>query len=141
VIVGKDGKHQLVMGVPIYHGWYYRAQTGMHHCMGDKVMQDYGLSRKADISLQGLLEDKSASAQHDAVKRLNIFQLASFVFLGYNRALRGEEITNFELGRVRKYIADGALEPKYVTLSLIRRFKQLGGGNIFPSGGADGVRN
>jgi hypothetical protein len=57
VIGGRYGKRQLVMGVPIYHGWYDRAQTGMYHCMGDTVVQDYGLSRKAAIALQGLLEE------------------------------------------------------------------------------------
>jgi hypothetical protein len=42
VIGGKEGEKQLVMGVPIYHGWYDRAKTGMHHRMGDKVVQEYG---------------------------------------------------------------------------------------------------
>jgi hypothetical protein len=56
VIGGKDGKKQLVMGVPIYHGWYDRSQTGMHHRMGDKIVQDYGISRKASMALQGLLD-------------------------------------------------------------------------------------
>jgi hypothetical protein len=30
VIGGKDGKTKLAMGVPIYHGWYDRAQAGRH---------------------------------------------------------------------------------------------------------------
>jgi hypothetical protein len=38
VIGGKDGKKQLIMGVPIYHGWYDRAKVGMHHRMGYKVV-------------------------------------------------------------------------------------------------------
>jgi hypothetical protein len=56
VIGGKDGKKQLVMGVPICNGWYDRSQTVMHHRMGDKIVQDYGLSRNAAMALQGLLE-------------------------------------------------------------------------------------
>jgi hypothetical protein len=44
VIGGKDSKKQLVMGVPIYHGWYDRAKMGVHHRMGDKVVQDYRMS-------------------------------------------------------------------------------------------------
>jgi hypothetical protein len=39
VIVGKEGEKQLVMGVPIYHGWYDRAKIGMHHRMGYKVVR------------------------------------------------------------------------------------------------------
>jgi hypothetical protein len=127
VIGGKDGNKQLLMGVPIYHGWYDRVKTGMHHRMGAKVVQDYGLSGKVATALQGLLEEEQAAAQHDALKRLEITQLACVVFLGYARALRGEEITNIELGGVRKYFAHGALESKHVTLSLIGRFKQLEG--------------
>jgi hypothetical protein len=64
---------------------------------------------------------------------LEIAQLACFVFLGYARTLRGEDITKIELGGVRKYFNDGALEPKHVTLSLIGHFKQLEGGNNISS--------
>jgi hypothetical protein len=49
------------------------------------------------------------------------------VFLGYARALHGEEITKIDLGGLRKYFSDGTVEPKHVTLSLIGRLKQLEG--------------
>jgi hypothetical protein len=58
---------------------------------------------------------------------LEIAQMACFVFLGYARALRGEEITKIELPGVRKYFDDGALDLRHVTLSLIGRFKQMEG--------------
>jgi hypothetical protein len=76
VIGGKYGKKQLVMGVPIYHGWYDRANTGMHHWMGDKVFQDYGLSIKAVIALQEMLEEERLEKRLEADKRLEIAQLA-----------------------------------------------------------------
>jgi hypothetical protein len=143
VIGGKDEKRQLLMGVPIYQGFYDRTQTGMHYDMGDKVVQYYGLSRKADIALQGFLEEEWAASQQDAVRRLDTVQLESFVFLGYAMALHGEEITKIELGGVRKYFANGALEPKHVTLSLSGRSKQLEGGatKFSPSCSADGIRS
>jgi hypothetical protein len=109
VIGGKDGKMKLVMGVPIYHGFYDRAHTGMHHRTGDKVVQEYGLSRKAAIALQVLLEEEWAAAHQYAVKRLDIAQLVFYVFLGYARALRGEEIAKNELSGVRNYLAGEAL--------------------------------
>jgi hypothetical protein len=127
VIGGKEGEKQLVMGVPIYHWWYDRAKTGMHHRMGDKVVQDYGFSRKVVIALQEMMEEEWGAARLKAGKRLEIAQLACFVFLGYARALRGEEITKIELSGVRKYFTDGALESQHVTLSLIGRFKQMEG--------------
>jgi hypothetical protein len=116
------------MGLPIYHGWYDRANTGMHHRLGDKVVQHYGLSRKAVIALQEMLEEEWLAARLEAGKRLEIAQLACFVFLGYARALRGEEITKIELSGVRKYFSDGAVEPRHANLSLIGRFKQMEGG-------------
>jgi hypothetical protein len=64
VIGGKEGGKQLVTGVPIYNGWYDRANTGMHHRMGDKVVQDYGLSRNAVIALQEIMEEELLNYSH-----------------------------------------------------------------------------
>jgi hypothetical protein len=56
---------------------------------------------------------------------MGVAQLACFVFFGYARALRGEEIPKIELTGLIKYFSDGATtNPPHVTLSLIRRFKQ-----------------
>jgi hypothetical protein len=55
MIGGKDGNNQLLMGVTIYHGWCDRAPMGVHHRMGDKVVQDFGLSRKMVAALQAML--------------------------------------------------------------------------------------
>jgi hypothetical protein len=96
-----------------------RAKTGMHHRMGDKVVQDFRLSRKAVIGLQEMLEEEWLSARLEAGKRLEVAQLACFVFLCYAQALRGEEITKIELSGVRNYFSDGAVDPRHVTLSLI----------------------
>jgi hypothetical protein len=91
------------------------------------VVQDYGMSRKAAKALQEMMEEEWGAALLEAGKMLEIAQLACFVFLGYARALRGEEITKIKLSGVRKYFADGVLEPRHVTLSLIGRFKQMEG--------------
>jgi hypothetical protein len=115
------------MGVPIYHVWYDRAQVGVHHRMGDKVLQDYGFSKQAVVVLEVGLEKEWEAARDTAGNRLEIAQLACFVLLGHARALRGEEITKIELSGVRKYFGDGASEPCHVTLSLIGRFKQAEG--------------
>jgi hypothetical protein len=80
VIGGKDSKKQLVMGVIIYHGWYERANIGMHHRMGDKVVQDYDLSRKAVIALQEMLEEEWLAARLEAGKRLEMAQRRALCF-------------------------------------------------------------
>jgi hypothetical protein len=99
----------------------------MHHWMGEKVVQDYGFSRKEVIALQEMLEEECSTERLEAGIRLEIAQLACFVFLGYARVLRGEEITKIELSGVRTYFADGAVDPRHVTLSVIGRFKQMEG--------------
>jgi hypothetical protein len=45
-----------MLGAPVYHGWYDRAQVGMHHRMGDKVVQNHDLSKRAVMALQLVLE-------------------------------------------------------------------------------------
>jgi hypothetical protein len=127
VIWGKDGKKQLIMGVSIYHGWYDRAQVGMRHRMGGKVVQDYGLSKQVEVALEVGLEKEWEAAQDNAGIQLETVQLVCFALFGYGRALWGEEITNIELSGVRKYFGDGATEPRHVELSLTGRFKQVEG--------------
>jgi hypothetical protein len=56
IIGGKDGNKLLVLGAPVYYCWDDRAQVGMHHRMGDKVVQNYGLSKQAVVALQMVLE-------------------------------------------------------------------------------------
>jgi hypothetical protein len=72
-----------------------------------------------------MLEEERLAARLD--------QLACFVFLGYAQMFRGEEITKIELSGVRKYFADGVVEPRHVTLSLIGRFKKMRGVSALPS--------
>jgi hypothetical protein len=113
------------MGVPIYHGWYDRVQVEMHHRIGDKVVQDYILSKQAVVALEVGLEKEWEAARDNAGNRLEIAQLAFFTLLGYALALRAEEITQIELSGVRKCFEDGATEPRHVTLSLNGRCKQV----------------
>jgi hypothetical protein len=79
IIGGNDGKKQLVLGAPIYHGWYDRAQVGMHHRMEDKVVKDYGLSREAVVALQVILEREWELASLDVDNRMEVVQLACFL--------------------------------------------------------------
>jgi hypothetical protein len=77
------------MGVTIYHGWYGRDQVGVHHRMGDKVVQDYGLSKHAVVALEVGLEKEWEAARDNVGNWLEIAQLAYFALLGYAQALRG----------------------------------------------------
>jgi hypothetical protein len=56
----------------------------MYHILGDKVVHDYGMSREFKAVLQILLESKWELAALDAEKRMEVAQLACFVFLGYS---------------------------------------------------------
>jgi hypothetical protein len=88
IIRGKYGKKLLVLGAPVYHEWYDRAQVGMHHRMGDNVAQNYGLSKQAVATLQVVLERNCQAAGDSREKKMGVAQLACFVFFGYARALR-----------------------------------------------------
>jgi hypothetical protein len=48
----------------------------MHHRMGDKAVQAYGLSKKVVVALQVGLEKEWEAARDNAVNRLKIAQLA-----------------------------------------------------------------
>jgi hypothetical protein len=87
IIGGRDGNTLLVLGAPVYHGWKDRAQAGMHHRIGDKVVQNCGLSKRAVIALQVVLEGEWQVAGESQEKRIGVAQLACFVFFGYARAL------------------------------------------------------
>jgi hypothetical protein len=59
---------------------------------------------------------------------MEVAQLACFVFLGYGRALRGEEISKIELtGILKNFVEGGTAQQKHLTLSLMGRFKQVEG--------------
>jgi hypothetical protein len=117
---GKDGKKQLVLMYPMCHELYYRAQVVMHHRMGDKAVHNYGLSREAAVALQILLEREWELAVSDAEKRMEVAQLARFLFLGFPRALRGDEISKIELTRILRHFEEGgAAQHKYGILSLV----------------------
>jgi hypothetical protein len=127
-IGGKEGKNQFVLGAPVHHGWYDRAQVEMHHRMVDKVVQDYGLFREAALALQNLLEREWELAATDQEKRMEVPQLPCFVFLGYGQAFRGEEISKIELTVILKNFEEGGTaQQKHVTLSLVGIFKQVEG--------------
>jgi hypothetical protein len=109
IIGGRDGNKLLMLGAPVYHGWYNRAQVGMHHRMGDKEVQHYCLSKQDVMALQVVLEWEWQAAGVSRVNKMAVAQHACFVFFGYARALRGEEIPNIELTGVINYFADGAI--------------------------------
>jgi hypothetical protein len=77
---GRGGK-PLVMGVPVYHCWYDRFQVGMHHQMGDTLVQDCGISREDVVALQYMLEREWTLARTNAELWMEVAQLACF-FLG-----------------------------------------------------------
>jgi hypothetical protein len=81
IIGGKDGKTLLVLGAPVYHGWYDRAQVGMHQRMGDNVVHNYGLSKQTVMALQVVLEREWQAAGDPRVNKMGVAQLACFFSL------------------------------------------------------------
>jgi hypothetical protein len=132
-----------VLGAPVYHGWYDRAQVGMHHRMGDKVVQNYGLSKQAVMALQVVLEWEWQAAGDSRVNKMGVVQLTCFIFFRYARALRGKEIPNIELTGVIKYFPDGATtKPPPCEFVSDWTIQARGGRSaaFLAGGGGDGVR-
>jgi hypothetical protein len=97
----------------------------MHNRMGDKVVQDFGLSRGVMQKFQEVMEGEWIGAENSEVKKMEISQLAVFVMVGYSRALRGKKIPKLEISGLLKHFAEGGkTDPKHVMLSLVGRFKQ-----------------
>jgi hypothetical protein len=72
IVGGKEEKKRLA--------WYDMFQVGMDHHMG---VQDYGLSREAVVALQEMWEREWTLAGTSVELRLEVVQLACFLFLGY----------------------------------------------------------
>jgi hypothetical protein len=82
IIGRKDGKTWIVPGASVYHGWYDRAQVGMHHRMVDKVVHHYGLSKQDVMALQVILEWEWQASGDSRINKMEVAQLACLVFFG-----------------------------------------------------------
>jgi hypothetical protein len=56
ILGGRDGKRFVSMDAPIYSDFFGRSQAGMHNRMGDKLVQDFGLSRGIMQKFQDVME-------------------------------------------------------------------------------------
>jgi predicted glycoside hydrolase/deacetylase ChbG (UPF0249 family) len=64
--------------------------------MGDKVVQDFGLSRGIMQKIQEVMEGGWITAGSLVENKMEIAQLAVFVMVGYAQPLCGEEIPKLD---------------------------------------------
>jgi hypothetical protein len=69
---GRYGKKFVSMDAPIYSEFFGRFQAGMHNRMGDKVVQDFGLSRGVMQKFQEVMEGEWIGAE---IRRLRKWRL------------------------------------------------------------------
>jgi hypothetical protein len=128
IVGGRDGKRFVSMDAPIYSDFCGRFQAGMYNRIGDKVVQDFGLSRGIMQKFQEVMEGEWIQAVAFREREMEIAQLVVFVMVGYARALRGEEIPKLEITGLLKHFAEGEkTTPKHIMLSLVGRFKKGNG--------------
>ncbi|CAJ1962796.1 unnamed protein product [Cylindrotheca closterium] len=110
---------------PTYGYWFARFILGCHKRMGDKVVQDYALSRKIFLELLRHLEDDWNGAHENPIERDGIAEFAGVLLIGFLLGLRGEEIVKTDISGLLKYIDVGALDPDHphVIIPLIGRLK------------------
>jgi hypothetical protein len=113
----------------IYSEFFGRFQAGMHNKMGDKVVQDFGLSWGIMQKFQEVMEWEWTNAGSLMENKMEIAQLAVFVMVRYARALRDEEIPKIEIiGLLEHFTESDKTVPKHVMLLfLVGRFKQEDG--------------
>jgi hypothetical protein len=75
--------------------------------MGDKMVQDFGLSRGIMQKFQEVMEGEWTQAGVFRERKMEIAQLDVFVMVGYARALRGEEIRKLEITGLLKHFSEG----------------------------------
>jgi hypothetical protein len=125
IVGGRDGNKFVSMDAHIYLELFGRFQAGMHNHMGDKVVQDFGLSRGVIQKFQEVMEGEWIGAENSEVKKMDIAQLAVFVMVGYARALCGKETPKLEIMGLLKHFSEGGKQdPKHVMLSSVGKFKQ-----------------
>jgi hypothetical protein len=100
------------MDAPIYSELFGLFKAGMHNKMGDKVVQDFGLSREI---MQEVMEGELINTVSLMESKLEIAQQAVCLVVGYARALRGEEIPKLEISGLLKHFSEGdKTVPKHV---------------------------
>jgi hypothetical protein len=82
IVGGRDGKKFVTMEAPIYSEFFGRFQAGMHNRMGDKVVQDFGLSRGVMQKFQEVMEGEWIGAKNSEVKKMEIAHFVVCVMVG-----------------------------------------------------------
>jgi hypothetical protein len=92
IVGGRYEKRFVSMDAPFYSEFFRRFQAGMHNRMGDKVVQDFVLSRGIMQKFQEVMEWEWIHTGVFRETEMELAQLTMFVMVGYARALRGEQI-------------------------------------------------
>jgi hypothetical protein len=113
--------------------WFRRFMQGCHRRMGDVWMPDRALTIDELLHCLVLLEEDWLAFANDPAGRLRTALTGFSLTAGYCAALRGEEITQLDLGAMRKYWEEALSHPTnpHIPYVLIGRFKNLTGEKEF----------
>ena len=108
--------------------WFRRFMAGCHRRMGDVWMPDQAVTVEEVLAGLQILEEEWQSGAK-GLRKQEVALTGALVVVGFTAALRGEEISQIDVGLMRKYWEEGLNYQRrpHVPLALAGRFKQTNG--------------
>ena len=117
-IHGSDGAVMVRDTTKLFHSscpthgeWFERFNKGMHERMGDKVMQDLGVSIELMHALMESFDARWIKANDDRSKQKAVLFPALFSIVGFCCALRGEELPLMRLFETQTHMEETINHP------------------------------
>ena len=131
-ISGSDGAVMVRDMAKLFHSscpshseWFERFCKGMHERMGDKVMQDLGVSIELMHKLMDRFDTKWNNAREDRQRQKAVLFPAVFSIVAFCCALRGEEVPLMRLYETQAHLEEAVNHPTrpHVIVVLMGRMK------------------
>lgn len=124
-VVVRDTAKLFHSSCPTHGEWFERFTKGMHERMGDKVMQDLGMSIELMHALMSRFDTQWEEAAEDRMKQKMVLFPALFVVVAFCCALRGEELPLMRLFETQAHMNESVNHPTmpHVIVVLMGRMK------------------
>ena len=124
-VMTRDTTKMFHSTCPTHGDWFERFNKGMHERMGDKVMQDLGVSIELMIELMRNFDLKWDAARGTRQMQKAVLFPAVFAIVAFCCALRGEELPLMRLYETQAHLQESMNHPTlpHVIVVLMGRMK------------------
>ena len=121
----RDTAKMTYSSCPTHGEWFERFTRGMHERMGDKVIQDLGITIEQMHALMNRYEDRWVTAGENRVVQKGILFPALLSVVAFCCALRGEELPLMRLFETQAHLKEAMEHPTmpHVIVVLMGRMK------------------